>query len=87
MEEKIKQIEALLRLFRLERYAYLFSLLLCAFLLIGLAIFSLLKDKIDLVYFVGLLTPSGAMIYIVKDILKMWNDVLEILKLRENGNS
>lgn len=86
MEERIRQIEILLRLFRIERYAYLFTLILCALLLIGLAVFSLLKEKIELAYFVGLLTPSGAMIYIIKDILKMWDDIIKILMDRDNGN-
>lgn len=87
MEERIEQIEALLNLFKLERYAYLITLVVCAILLLGLAVFSLLKEKIDMVYFVGLLTPSGAMIYMVKDMLRMWNDVLAILNNNNNGNS
>ncbi|WP_028525976.1 hypothetical protein [Runella limosa] len=86
MEEQIRQIEALLRLFRIERYAYLIAVLLCALILMGLAVFSLLNERIDFKYFVGLLTPSGAMIFLINNILKFWNDAIELLRNQPDEN-
>ena len=74
LEIRIEAIKALVEIFKVERYVYMCSLLLCIVVLLTVAIIALNQNKIETTFLVGLFAPTGGIMYMVKNLLSMYND-------------
>lgn len=84
---KIEDLERLIDKFRLERIAYLILTLMSVIALMGIGIYLMLSGKGDYKLFLSLFAPTGTLTLSIFRVLKMWDDVLDIIVDSKNDES
>ena len=79
LDNKINAIKQLLQLFRFERMLYLIVTILSLLVLIGCALYLLLKGDSQIPAVVGMFGSSGSIAFSCGRLLKMWSDAIRIL--------
>lgn len=81
MSDIISAIEKVVRMFRFERFAYL-SISLISFIGLMFLIISSFMTKTDknITFYLGLFAPTGVITFSMSRILKMWSDVMTLIK-------
>lgn len=79
LEKRIETVKALVEVFKVERYVYMGVLLLCIVILLSVTIIALSQNKIETTFFVGLFVPTGGIMYMVKNLLSMYDDAYKMV--------
>ena len=85
LDARLKAVERLVRVFRVERYVYL-SVSIASFLM--LCVFGIVQfvttdaSARNALFTLLFLPPSGALVYASGSFLKMWNQALQVLEGR-----
>src|SRR5260221_8715667 len=77
MESRLNAAERLLKLFQMERYAYLSATLLALAFLMGTAIILVVKESYALAF--GMFGATGVITFTIGRILYLWNNVFQAI--------
>jgi hypothetical protein len=79
MDDRMKAIERLILLFRMERFVHLGTTTLSLCMLLGSAGFLIFKSKADPATLAMLFGSSGLITYSANRLLKMWDQAVRIV--------
>ena len=79
LEKRIETVKALVEVFKVERYVYMGVLLFCIVILLTVTIIALSQNKIETTFLVGLFAPTGGIMYMVKNLLSMYDDAYKMV--------
>lgn len=86
MSDIISTIEKVVRMFRFERFSYLAISLISFMGLMFLIISSFMsKSEKSIAFYLGLFAPTGVITFSMSRILKMWSDVMILIKQHYNN--
>lgn len=85
MNDKVKAVERLCQLFKLERFAYLGTTGISLLMLLGSAGVLIYRTKADPATLTMLFGSSGLIAYSANRVLKMWDRAMNIVAGPESG--
>ena len=87
MNDRVKAVEDLLRLFRPDRTVYISITALCLIPLFWSAFLAVKQSRFDGAIAIGLFGPTGAIAITLGRLLKMWNDAIRLVLRTESNDT